>query len=70
MDRTTWYSTEDAARVIGGVSPRWLRVQIEEGRLVARVLLTGRRATYRIRADNLAAFIRVYILDDARDREP
>jgi len=68
VERDVWYSTEDVARVIGGVSPRWVRVQIEEGRLRARVLLTGRRATYRIRGDDLSAFVEAYVIDDARNR--
>lgn len=70
MDREIWYSTEDVARLIGGVSPRWVRVQIDAGRLRARVLLTGRRPTYRIRASDLMAFMKAYVLDDAtlRDR--
>lgn len=69
MERDVWYSTEDVARIIGGVSPRWVRAQIEEGRLRARVLLTGRRATYRIRGEDLRAFVKAYVLDDARNRE-
>lgn len=64
---TPWYSTEDVARLIGGVSPRWVRLQVEQGRLRARVLLTGKRATYRIRAGDLAAFIEAFVLDDARE---
>ena len=64
-----WQSTEEAARTIGGVTPRWVRKQIEDGRLRARVLLTGERATYRIRRADLALFMTRYVLDDARDRE-
>lgn len=64
-----WVSTEEAARQIGGVTARWVRVQIEEGRLRSRVLLTGSRPTYRIRTDDLAEFRRAYVLEDARDRE-
>lgn len=70
MDREIWYSTEEAAQAVGGVSTRWIRVQIEAGRLRARVLLTGQRATYRIRASDLLEFIRTYIVEDAREREP
>lgn len=65
-----WLSTEDAAREIGGVSARWVRKQVETGRLRARVLLTGRRATFRIRRDDLDRFRSCYILEDAREREP
>lgn len=60
-----WVSTEVAARRIGGVTPRWVRLQIDAGRLRARVLLTGRRVTYRIRLDELERFIGRYIVDDA-----
>jgi hypothetical protein len=69
VDPDIWYSTEDVARLIGGVSSRWVRIQIEEGRLRARVLLTGRRATYRIRDADLTAFVKTHVLDDARMRE-
>ncbi|HEY3334663.1 MAG TPA: hypothetical protein VGK16_05435 [Candidatus Limnocylindrales bacterium] len=64
-----WVSTEEAAREIGGVTARWVRTQIEEGRLISRVLLTGARPTYRIHRDDLAAFRRLYVLDDARERD-
>lgn len=67
--REEWVSTEEAAREIGGVTPRWVRAQIEAGRLRSRVLLTGARATYRINRRDLETFRRAYILDDARDRE-
>jgi hypothetical protein len=62
-----WLSTEVAAALIGGVTPRWVRLQIEAGRLRARVLLTGSRPTYRIRAGDLAAFLGTYVVEDARD---
>lgn len=70
MEQDAWFSTEDVARIIGGVSPRWVRVQIDEGRLRARVLLTGRRATYRIRSTDLSTFVETYVIDDARNRNP
>lgn len=69
MRREEWFSTSDAARFIGGVSPRWVRKQIERGRLRARVLVTGDRATYKIRQGDLSVFLSAYVLDDARDRE-
>lgn len=68
MSTTDWLSTEDVAREIGGVTPRWVRIQIDEGRLRARVLLTGKRATYRVHRPDLEAFRARWILDDARDR--
>ena len=69
MQDEDWVSTEDAAREIGGVTPRWVRAQIQAGRLRSRVLLTGSRATYRIRRVDLAEFVSTYILDDARNRD-
>jgi hypothetical protein len=63
-----WLSTEDAARFIGGVSSRWVRVQIDAGRLPARALMTGLRPTYRIRLADLQVFMRTYIRD-TRDRD-
>lgn len=60
-----WVSTEVAALLIGGVTPRWIRVQIDARRLRARALLTGRRVTYRIHLDDLDRFAGRYVLDDA-----
>ena len=68
MSEERWLSTEDAARLIGGVTSRWIRTQIEAGRLRSRMLATGDRTTYRIRRDDLEAFVAAYILEDARDR--
>ena len=63
-----WLSTEDVARSIGGVTPRWVRKQIEWGRLRALVLLTGDRVTFRIRSADLSDFVSRFVIDDARDR--
>lgn len=60
-----WLSSEDAAREIGGVTPRWIRRQIELERLRARVLLTGVRPTYRIRESDLQAFRDRWISEDS-----
>jgi len=62
-----WHSTESAAEVIGGVSPRWVRLQIERGRLRARILKTGRRRTYRIRQESLDVFREEYLAEDSRE---
>lgn len=70
MKSDRWLSTEDVAREIGGVSPRWVRKQIEDGRLRARVFLTGERVTYKVATVDLAAFMSTCVLDDARDRTP
>lgn len=70
MKSDHWLSTDDVARAIGGVSQRWVRKQIEGGRLRARVFLTGDRATYKVTTVDLAAFMTTYVLDDARDRQP
>lgn len=69
MRRERWFSTEEAAQVIGGVNSRWVRKQIEDGRLRARVLLTGSRPTYRIREVDLARFRAAFIVEDSRDRD-
>ena len=45
------------------MTPRWIRKQIDADRLPARVLTTGRRATYRIRASDLAAFRDRWIIE-------
>jgi excisionase family DNA binding protein len=63
-----WLSTEDAAREIGCVSARWVRRQVELGRLRARVLLSG-RPTYRIRRSDLDAFLAEFVIEDSRDRD-
>lgn len=70
MKSDQWLSTDDVARAIGDVSPRWVRKQIESGRLRARVFLTGDRVTYKVSTVDFAAFMSTYVLDDARDREP
>jgi Helix-turn-helix domain len=66
-NKERWLSSEDAARFIGGVSSRWIRVQIDAGRLPARALMTGQRPTYRIRLADLQAFMRTYIRDTRDD---
>lgn len=57
-----WLSTEDAARELGCVSARWVRSQIEDGRLDALVLATGRRPTYRIARHDWDRFVSTYVL--------
>ena len=48
------------------VSPRWVRRQIEAGRLRATVLATGERVTYRVARADLDTF-RVEYLRDSWD---
>jgi len=60
-----WIGTEEAAREIGGVTARWLRMQILNGNLPARTLLTGRRVTYRIRRSDLKVFMARFIREAA-----
>jgi excisionase family DNA binding protein len=50
-----WIGTEEAARRLG-MSPDWVRRQIVAGRLRATIWTVGKRATYRIRLSDLAAF--------------
>jgi hypothetical protein len=63
--RDQWIGTEEAAREIGGVTARWLRMQILNGNLPARTLLTGRRVTYRIRQSDLKVFMARFIREAA-----
>lgn len=66
--RAAWLSTEDVARELGCVGPRWVRRQIEAGRLRATVLATGERVTYRVARADLSTF-RVQYLRDSWDPE-
>ena len=43
-DIERWLSTEDVAREVG-MGPDWVRRQIAEGRLAARVWRVGERST-------------------------
>jgi excisionase family DNA binding protein len=52
-----WLSTEEFARQVG-MSPDWVRRQIEAGRLPARIWDVGQRRTIRIRQSDADAFIR------------
>ena len=45
------------------MSPDWVRRQIADGRLVARVWNVGRRKTIRIRQRDLDAFVRRHSID-------
>lgn len=68
MKRPMWLSTEDVARELGFVQPRWVRRQIDAGRLRATVIATGERVTYRIARRDLEEFCKTY-LHDSRDRD-
>ena len=60
MDKSTaWLSTEQAGANVG-MTGEWVRRQIGAGRLRATAFDTGRRRTYRIRADDWAAFLGRY----------
>lgn len=60
MDTSTiWLSTEQAGANVG-MSGEWVRHQIVAGRLRATAFDTGRRRTYRIRADDWAGFLARY----------
>lgn len=59
MTNQAWLSTEQAAAQIG-MTGEWVRRQIVAGRLRATVYRTGRRRTYRIRADHWSAFLARY----------
>jgi excisionase family DNA binding protein len=63
-------SSEEAARQIG-MSPEWVRRQVRDGRLRARVFVTGERSTIRIRRSWLADFLSAYSYDSiGADDEP
>ena len=61
--RSAWLSTEDVARELGFVGPRWVRRQIDAGRLRATVITTGERVTYRIARADLQTFCKAYLRD-------
>jgi Helix-turn-helix domain len=63
VQRMEWLSTEQAARELGLVSARWVRRQIDAGRLRARVLATSEHVTYRIARSDLEAFAKLYLRD-------
>jgi hypothetical protein len=50
-----WMTTEDIARE-AGMTTEWVRRQIQAGRLIARVWLTGGRSTYRVRRSDWLRF--------------
>ena len=58
--RKMWFSTSDAAEYLGGYTDRFVRRQIELGRLRSRVFDAGGRATHRIHRDDLDEFRRAY----------
>lgn len=57
--RGRWLSTEEAASSIG-MTTEWVRDQIVSGRLPATVYSTGKRRTYRIRAEDWTQFLARY----------
>lgn len=57
--RRIWLSTEEAAGRVG-MTGEWVRRQIVAGRLRATAFETGRRRTYRIRADDWDRFLARY----------
>ncbi len=67
MRKRQYLSTEDAARELGCVSRRWVRAQIEEGRLAALALTTGQRVTYRIPREAWEQFTARYVRHTQRD---
>jgi excisionase family DNA binding protein len=52
-------TTDEAAAEVG-MSADWVRVQIQEGRLVATAWRVGSRRVYRIGAADWDEFVRVY----------
>ena len=68
MLRKRWYTTGEVADLLG-YTPRWVRRQIEAGRLVAHAFDAGDRRSLRISDPDLERFRRVHIRD-ARDLPP
>lgn len=62
--RKVWYSTSEVAERLG-FSDRWVRRQIELGRLKASAFDAGSRRTLRIRARDLEVFLRQYFHEAA-----
>ena len=58
--RKMWFSTSEAAEYLGGFTDRFVRRQIELGRLRSQVFDAGGRPTHRIHRDDLDAFRRQY----------
>lgn len=58
-----YLTTANVAAAIG-VSRQTVDRWIREGRLPARRIQVGERATYRIRRSDLTAFVRRYVSDD------
>lgn len=55
LDGPRWISPNDAARTIG-MGARWVRRQIDAGRLKATAWTAGDRVTYRIRVEDWEQF--------------
>ncbi len=68
MTDKAWLSTSEVADEIG-FSDRWVRRQIEAGRLRAIAFDAGSRRTFRVHRRDLSAFRHAY-LRDARDLPP
>jgi excisionase family DNA binding protein len=62
MTKSEWVTPADAAGELG-YSARWVRHQIEEGRLKAYAFTAGSRRTLRIRREDLEAFRKRYVRD-------
>jgi excisionase family DNA binding protein len=55
MDRREWLTTVEVAEMLG-FSDRWVRRQIELGRLPAHAFTGGSRRALRVRRSDLEAF--------------
>lgn len=63
MARSQWLSTEDAARELGFAHARWVRRQIDAGRLRATVVTAGQRPTYHIARRDFETFCKEHLRD-------
>ncbi len=67
MKKSAYLSTKDAARELGCVSVRWVREQIEEGRLPALAITASKRPMYRIARADWERFVARYVRRTDRD---
>lgn len=66
MRNKEWYTTAEVGELVGGYSDRWVRKQIELGRLKAQAFDAGSRRTLRVHRVALLEFKSTFFYD-ARD---
>ena len=61
--------TEEVSQQLG-MSPEWVRRQVQAGRLRARVFTIGGRPTYRFQQSAIDAFLANYSIEARGDGQP